>query len=200
MFVLGHLGIGSRLARLIPGAAQAPGFIALGTLLPDLIDKPLYYGLVLTTGKVAGDLGLISGTRTFGHTALLGLALFALFSLWGKRLAGRALLAGLATHWLLDLGGEPAGALLLRLGLVTPGRPSVGPGTLAAILFPLLGPHFPVSPFQGAAEHFGSLRNVYTLSGEVLGGWLLWKYYWPQRARFRELFTRAAPPPRAPGR
>lgn len=200
MFVLGHLGIGSRIAARIPGVAQAPGWLAFGTLLPDLIDKPLYYGLVLTTGRRAADLGLISGTRTFGHTALLGLALFAVLALRGHRLAGRALLAGLATHWLLDLGGEPANALLLRLGLLVPTHPFVGPSTLAAILFPALGLHFPVIPFKNAAEHLASLRNLYTFSGELIGGWLLWKYYWPLRSRWRDLFTTAAPPPRAPDR
>ncbi len=200
MFILGHLGIGLRLAALLPGVARAPRWIALGTLLPDLLDKPLYYGLSLATGKHAAALGLISGTRTLGHTALLGLALAAALALRGHRLAGRALLAGLFTHWLLDLGGEPAGALLQRLGLLAPLPPSAGPSTLAAILFPALGLHFPVIPFRNVAEHFASLRNLYTVSGEALGGWLLWRAYWPLRSRWRELFTRAAPPPRAPDR
>ena len=200
VFVLGHLGIGTRLAARLPGVAQAPRWLALGTLLPDLIDKPLYYALSLSTGLHGAELGLVSGTRTFGHTALLGLLLFAVLTLRGRGLAGRALLAGLATHWLLDYGGEPAGELLLRLGLLAPLPPAVGPGTLSAILFPLLGPHFPIAPFKSAAAHFATLRNLYTVSGELLGGVLLWSAYWPLRARWRELFTTAAPPPRAPDR
>jgi hypothetical protein len=200
VFVLGHLGIGSRLAGRLPGVLRAPGWLALGTLLPDLIDKPLYYALSLPTGLHGAELGLISGTRTFGHTALFGLALFAGLTVRGHRLAGRALLAGLATHWLLDCGGEPAGALLLRLGLVEPSPPGPGPGTLAAILFPLLGPHFPIAPFKSATAHFATLRNLYTVFGELLGGFFLWRACWPRRSRWRELFTTAAPPPRAPDR
>ena len=202
MFVLGLLGIGTRLAARLPGVLQAPGFLALGTLLPDLIDKPLYYALTLRAGLHGAELGLVSGTRTFGHTAQLGLTLFAMLNLRGQRLAGRALLAGLATHWLLDYGGEPAGALLLRLGLVAPLPPELGPGpgTLSAILFLALGPHFPIAPFKSAAAHFATLRNLYTVTGELLGGFLLWHSYWPLRRRWRELFTRGARPPGAADR
>ena len=49
MFFFGHLGAGSRLAS--PFSKGLPrGLLLLGTLLPDLIDKPLFYGLLFLRG------------------------------------------------------------------------------------------------------------------------------------------------------
>jgi hypothetical protein len=198
VFVFGHLGIGTRLGARIPLASCAPRWLVLGTLLPDLLDKPLYYGLSFATGKRAAELGLICGTRTLGHTALFGLLLFALLTCSGRRLQARALLAGLATHWLLDLGGEPAGALLLRLGLPMPIPKTGGPGTLAAVLFPALGLQFPIMPFHDASEHLAAMRNLYTVTGELLGFALLWRALRPGQAGWQQraaaLIARTSPP------
>ena len=197
MFVLGHLGIGARLGtRLLrPVTDHTLRWLALGTLLPDLIDKPLYYGLALATGRRAADLGLISGTRTIGHTALLGAILWLALAVGRRRAEGRALLIGLATHWLLDLGGDFAGVVLGPLGLAGPHSDVAGPPTIAAILFPLLGAHFPVMPFKSVGAHLLSLRSAYTLGGELIGGWLVFSWW-----RARQRLTRGAPPPGAPGR
>ncbi len=107
MFLFGHLGIGERLGRLFtkPGTRAA---LLLGCLLPDLVDKPLYYGLVFATGKHAAELGLISGSRTVGHTLLFALLCGALVR--GPR--GRALFAGMVSHLLLDLSGDLFGPRL----------------------------------------------------------------------------------------
>jgi hypothetical protein len=58
------------------------------------------------------------------------------------------------------------------------------PGTITAILFPLLGFRFPVSPFHSALEHVASLQNAYVVAGEIVGVALLW---WQWRAG---VFTR----------
>ena len=70
MFVLGHLGIGSRLLFSLRTRLPA-GWLYLGCLLPDLIDKPLFYVPLLVMHQ---QLPLITGTRTFGHTGLFLLA------------------------------------------------------------------------------------------------------------------------------
>ena len=122
MFVFGHVGIGSWLARPLarPGELR---WLVLGTLLPDLLDKPLYYGLVLATSRRAADLGLISGTRTFGHTLLA--ALLVLLAVRGRR--GAMVALGMATHLLLDLGGD-------LVPLFAPASPAhAGPSTIAAV-------------------------------------------------------------------
>jgi len=91
MFVFGHVGIG----RLVIGPrGRALPFIPLliGLLLPDLIDKPLYYAHLSS---------FISCTRTFGHTGLL--AILVLLIAAARR--SSALLAvglGMATHLALD--------------------------------------------------------------------------------------------------
>src|SRR4051812_43796707 len=67
MFALGHVGIGRRLVpRYRAFTARERWIFALGALLPDLIDKPLYYIPSWITGKRGAELGLIAGTHSFG--------------------------------------------------------------------------------------------------------------------------------------
>src|SRR4051812_1287155 len=68
-----------------------------GCLLPDLIDKPLFYGL--------GPTALITGTRTFGHTGLFLLASLLVAAAL-RRPWSIALAAGITTHFALDIAGE----------------------------------------------------------------------------------------------
>lgn len=165
MFVFGHMGIGSRLVR--PWTTGLPlRFVLLGTLLPDLIDKPLYYGLSWITGRQGAELGLISGTRTFGHTALLLLLLTGI-AVFKKSRVFAALCFGVASHLFLDNLGDYFG-----------GAPESAIGTEYALLFPLLGAQFPVMPFENAGEHLQSVGKTYLWVGEILGALLLAWEYW----------------------
>lgn len=172
MFVLGHIGIGSRLGRLVPGirASRLPPWLILGTLLPDLVDKPLYYGLSMASETSGGDLGLITCTRTIGHSALFALLLCLTIAGVGRRAAGWALFAGMATHWLLDLGGDTTGFLLAHLGLAA--RPP-GFSSIKALAFPFLGRRFAYMPYRTVKEHLLGLAQAYTLVGELVGGALI---------------------------
>jgi len=167
MFLLGHLGIGSRLGRPFTRESSR-AFLYLGCALPDLVDKPLYYALSFATGKHAEELGLISSTRTIGHTLLFALLCFALVR--GPR--GWALFVGMLTHALLDLGADVFGLGLEAFHLAQ-AAPRTGPSTLAAVLFPLLGLHFPIMPYRSLIEHAESLKSAYVILGEVLGSALL---------------------------
>jgi hypothetical protein len=183
VFVLGHAGIGTWLGNKLAPARDAR-WILLGTLLPDLIDKPLYYGLAFATGKRAAELGLISGTRTIGHTALF--ALFVLAAFWRRH--GPEVALGMATHLALDSLGDVVGFFL------PVGPPRAGPSTLAAVLFPLLGPRFPVSPFKTVGDHFWSTANGYHALAEALGTFLLYRLW------RRGVFKRSSRPPSSPAR
>ena len=158
MFVLGHLGIGKRLAahpyrRFSRGSKRA---FFVGALLPDLIDKPLYYGWSWLTGRHGAEAGLISGTHLFGHTGLFLLAVAAA-AVVTHRPAARALAIGVATHLALDFVG-------LSMDLRT-------------LLWPALGWHFPSYPFGSLTEHLGTMFRPVTFAGEVVGGAiLLWDY------------------------
>ena len=70
MFALGHLGIGKKLAarpfRHFSPAERRAFFV--GALLPDLIDKPLYYIPAWLTGKEGAAAGILSGTHLFAHS------------------------------------------------------------------------------------------------------------------------------------
>jgi inner membrane protein len=91
VFLLGHLGIGLGLAWLLSWKSTGRvdyRLVLFGTILPDLIDKPLGYVLGLEG-------------RIWAHTFVFLYAILALSflpRLWDLRLVG----FGVATHFLLD--------------------------------------------------------------------------------------------------
>ena len=155
MFALGHLGLGKRIAarwyaRFSAGEKRA---FFLGALLPDLIDKPLFY----IPFWIAGQRGaFLSGTHLFAHTGLFLLAL-AIVARLTRSLPTRALAIGVSTHFALDVVGC-----------------SMGAGTL---FWPLFGWHFPAYPFRNLGQHLSTILNPITLTGELLGAAiLLWDW------------------------
>ena len=158
MFALGHLGLGKRLAvrpfrHFSVGERRA---FFLGALLPDLIDKPLFYIPLWLTGKRGAEAGMLSGTHLFAHT-LLFLLVLGLAALTTRSRLVRAVAIGVATHFILDCVGL-----------------SMGIGTL---LWPAFGWHFPTYPFRDLGQHLASVLNPVTLIGELLGGAILWWDY-----------------------
>ena len=151
MFVFGHIGIGRKLAS--PWSRDLPRVpLVVGMLLPDLIDKPLYYVRLWD---------YVSCTRTFGHTGLLLLLLL----LCGYLVRSRALLAlglGDATHLLLDWAFDGFGH-------------EVGSSTWMAMTWPLYG-EFEHS-FTSVADHAASLLVPPVVVAEVIGLALIcWDY------------------------
>ena len=165
MFALGHLGIGKKLAarpyrRFSPAEKRA---FFLGALLPDLIDKPLFYIPFWLTRHRGGAAGILSGTHLFAHTAVFLLAL-AVAARLTRSPSLRAVAIGVATHFILDIVGM-----------------SMGLGTL---LWPLFGWRFPAYPFRNLGQHLGTILNPVTLAGELLGAAiLLWDYRNARRLR-----------------
>jgi hypothetical protein len=152
------------LRKLLPA-----GWILFGCLLPDLIDKPLFYGFLWTTGHPDK---LFTGTRTIGHTGLFLLALLGLAAVTRSR-AVWAVAAGVATHLLLDMGGE----------LIT-GADSESSIWLA-IFYPRFGHRFPVAHFGSLYEHLRvSAQSAYVIAGELLGSAILLRA-WILRRRAR---------------
>jgi len=102
VFALGHLGLGKKLAtrpyRRFSRAEKVAFF--LGALLPDLIDKPLFYLPYWLTGGRSAD-GILSGTRLWSHTLLFLLALVVAAMVTRAR-PMRALAIGVVTHIALD--------------------------------------------------------------------------------------------------
>lgn len=165
MFVLGHVGIGPRLLGRLRHRLP-PRWLVLGCLLPDLIDKPLFYGLLWLRGHPDP---LISGSRSLGHSGLFLIALLALAVLT-RAAPAWALLAGVATHLALDIIGEA----------VTSASPDSS--IWLAILFPLLGFRFPRARFGSLLEHLQvEAGNAYVLGGEVVGGAILLVSWWRRR-------------------
>jgi hypothetical protein len=157
MFVLGHVGIGTRMLLGLRKRLPA-GWLICGCLLPDLIDKPLFYALLWGEGHADA---LISGSRSIGHTGIFLVLLLAL-ALISRRAAAWALCAGVATHLVLDIGGE----------LVAGSEEDAS--IWLAILFPLMGWQFPKAHFASMMEHLRvSAQSAYVVIGEILGGAIL---------------------------
>jgi len=158
MFVMGHVGIGRALVRrwlahlpLVP--------LSIGMLLPDLIDKPLYYSRLWP---------YVTATRTFGHTGVLLLALAVAGVLLESRVL-KALALGVATHLLLDTISD------IPDGLTTS-------STLIAVTWPLSGGRFATSYIPSLTAHAWLLLSWPTLGGELVGGLLLLREWRTTRA------------------
>jgi membrane-bound metal-dependent hydrolase YbcI (DUF457 family) len=157
MFVFGHLGIGLQVARPLRRDLPVKPLL-FGTLLPDLIDKSLYYGLSFATGRRGYDLGLISGTRTFGHTILFTATLGIIAA--ARRSKGLAAVAlGCATHLVLDV--------------VTDIFTRRTDYSMRVLAWPLLGWQFPGYAYSGLREHLGQYHEPFILYAEIIGAALL---------------------------
>jgi hypothetical protein len=164
VFALGHLGLGKTIAaRFYRGYSplERRAFF-LGALLPDLIDKPLFYIPFWLTGGRSATAGVLSGTHLFAHTGLFLLAM-VVAALISRSLPVRAVAIGVATHLILD-------CVVLSM------RPS-------ALLWPLLGWRFPAYPFRNLGQHLATVLNPVTLAGELIGAAILWRDYRKTRRR-----------------
>lgn len=152
MFVLGHLGIGR---AIIGSRGRTLPFLplAVGMLLPDVIDKPLYYAHLTD---------FVSCTRTFGHTGLLVAVMLVAGIAAGAR-AWVALAVGAATHAVLD------GAL----DLLSRERSS----TWIAFTWPFLEGRFYAYPFKSPIDQIRNLVKLPVILSEIGGMlWLWWEF------------------------
>ena len=160
MYPLGHLGIGVHLIprRLRDGLRWR--WLALGCLLPDLIDKPWWLWQVTLARPEA--------TRLFGHT-LVFCALLAVAARLLRSSSLRAIGLGALTHVALDFAGE-----------ILAGTAPIWKGWL---LWPLFGWTFPV---EGHAHPPPISETAIYLAGELAGAALLvWDFVQLRRARKR---------------
>jgi uncharacterized protein (TIGR03382 family) len=150
MFVFGHLGFGSVLAR--PWRHRAVRWaLLLGMLLPDIIDKPLYYARLSD---------VFSCTRTIGHTGLLAVALLLAGLLMTRRRWLAALAIGMLTHLVLDC-------------LMDAVVGSHDGSAARAALWPVLGVHYARIYMPSVAVHIHRLVSLPVFVTEVAGALLL---------------------------
>lgn len=168
MLPFAHLGIGSALAR--PWWKRVPvSAVLFGTLLPDLIDKPVYYFPAWITGLRGAELGFFSGTRTAGHTLAFLAFLVAVGLIPGARRRwwlGAAL--GVATHLLLD-------------NVLEPFAPLTDTSSRIALLFPYYGWRFPIAPFRTAGAQLLAHLSPLELTAEAAGLFLLGRLWRTRR-------------------
>jgi membrane-bound metal-dependent hydrolase YbcI (DUF457 family) len=131
-------------------------------ILPDLIDKPLYYSLSFYLQKRGAELGLISGSRTFGHTALFVIFICGLFWITKDR-KFKMVALGLATHLFLDQVGDF--------------------GRFTYVSWPITA--FPIMPFENTADHLLSVLRPYVLFGEIVGALILIREFVVPKLKFQ---------------
>jgi len=149
MYPLAHLGIGSLIAR--PVSTNLPfRWLLLGTLLPDLIDKPIFFALGLIEYLKTG--GWVPGKRGFAHTLLFVLLLVAI-AVFRRSARWSACAIGTATHLLLDTVSKMLGTHHSETD------------NLTVLLWPFLGWDFPTMSY--------GLHSSWALLLEVIGGTLL---------------------------
>jgi len=161
MFVFGHLGIGAGLVHLAKRDWSLAA-VLVGTLLPDLIDKPLFYALVRTGALPSAACTLLAGTRTIGHTFALTLFVSAIGA-WRRAPALRAIAAGMASHIGLDVVSDALAAKLAHVPFSVHGS-----GAWRAAFFPLAGTPFSASPRVNFFDHFLTVVRTHVPT-EVLG-------------------------------
>lgn len=106
MFPAAHLGIGSVLGRLVSPTLPF-GWLLLGTVLPDLIDKPAFWAMGLMEYFTTG--GWVPGKRGIAHTVLFLIALAAVAAARRSR-PWAAVSVGDGTHLVLDAVSKAWGA------------------------------------------------------------------------------------------
>jgi hypothetical protein len=129
MLLFAHLGLTLLSGRFLRWADLA--FLALGSMLPDIIDKPL--GLVVYGTPAAG--------RTYSHTLMFLLVLLAL-ALYLKDVRIGSVSIGVAAHLVLDSMWQSPSILFWPLLGNFPAAPDLGVFAYAQTL--LLGLENPV--------------------------------------------------------
>lgn len=178
MFFLGHLGIGSRVVQPVTqGLPQR--YVLWGTVLPDLLDKPLYYGLSWFFSKRGAELGIISGSRSLGHTAIT-LLLLSSFAWIRKSKILAALSLGVASHLVLDSLSD----------LMQNSPESLSSGFIeTTLLWPFLGLQFPTIPYHSLQEHLSIWQRPVLVWTEALGLFLLFEQsrfnVWKKNSSYR---------------
>lgn len=181
MFFLGHTGIGLKVVQAVirPKRLGQDWYYILivlfGTLLPDLVDKPLYYGLSMVTGLRGADLGLVSGTRTFGHTLLL--PVLALGFGYAKGLSWLLCIGfGMLSHLVLDHLGDLFFAIWTGYYESLEWRIRID-RSIRGLFWPFMGMKFPIADFNQMHEHFGSFRKLHIWLGELIGAGILYRQW-----------------------
>jgi hypothetical protein len=166
LLFFGHIGFGH---GLVTPWRRAMTFwmVTLGALLPDIIDKSLYY---LSRGH------FVSTTRTFGHT---GIAVLLCWALARRYQPWLGVATGATTHVLLDLVLDP----------FSPAGHGMNSEWIA-LTWPLHGLAFPPEPYTSLRAHLGQrLDEPLIIATEILG---LTLTFWALRRRVSYASGRSA--------
>jgi hypothetical protein len=158
MYPVAHIGIGSLIVlktyyRKYQNVKLS--HIFLGTLLPDLIDKPIYYiGKYFQVAEYS--LLSVAGSRNYSHTLLFAVIIFGL-SLTSRKALLLSVSLGVISHQLIDIISDM---------LISWNYRSI---SLGLIFWPAYGTRFPKGPFANFSEHLKFWFSPYEISGELLG-------------------------------
>ena len=174
MLPLAHMGIGSKLVN--PWARELPKWTLLvGTVLPDMIDKPLFYILLFWTRINGESMCYLNSTRTLAHTAFFLLAITIVAVVRRSRVLA-ALALGVATHLFLDNLSDSLADYFMP-DISHPSQHSAR----VALLWPFFKPYFVISPFNTFSGHVQRSFNTLSVGFETVGAGILFWDYWQNR-------------------
>ena len=157
MLIFGHLGFGQLIAR--PWHQRLTWWcVALGSLLPDLLDKPLFLLFPGTYG----------GSRLYGHT-LLFLIILAVIGCTNRSRRWISLAIGVVTHLVADNLGDP-----LHVEHATD-------ASIRTLLWPLMGWQFPDAVRLNLESQIHRILSPYFVATELIGLLILVWFMWRQR-------------------
>lgn len=152
MLLFAHVGLTLFLGRRLRNVDLV--FLALGSMLPDIIDKPL--GIV-----IFGSAGM---GRTFAHTALF-LCMVAAMALYLKEMRSASLCLGVLTHLVLDsMWASPAILFWPLLGPFPAATPMDVMSYLELLISNLR------DPWVSLPEAFGFMYSLYFASRSAWPG------------------------------
>ncbi len=160
MFILGHLGFGVYFGKKIFShlSSKKIFYLLSGSLLPDLIDKPLFFFL-------KNQWSWISGTRTFGHTFIFVFSLYLVGKIFKKenwKILSFACFLHIFFDHFIDIFNIDSDF-------------SIYSNRIAGMFWPFLGNRFLIYDFKNIEEYLFSKVRILNYILEVFGLFLIYK-------------------------
>jgi len=176
MYIFGHLGVGPFIARslvsrthlncCVPKESQTYlfGWLLIGCLLPDLIDKSLFLFKV----RYEMPLPMIVGGKTITHTICFPIVAY-LIARWKKTSVGQIVAIGIASHLILDFSADSMVWLWSSKQPHSIPPYSFSSPKLAGYLWPLMGTEFVPSYQKSIGDYWSTLWHPVLMFWEIVG-------------------------------
>jgi len=175
MYIFGHLGCGLYFSKKVVTHISQKyqpnndfrtygfGWLIIGCLAPDLIDKPLH----LLNNLLPVSLPAINGDKSIGHTIIFAFVIF-LASKWKTSYAGQLFSVGIGSHIILDLVSDIS-VSLMGTNSYSFNISSLHLPNIASYFWPVLTFEFPESSQATIGDYWKGILNPLLIIYEIIG-------------------------------